>query len=34
VQASGLIFASTYVCLNLTADVLSMISNPKLRNPR
>jgi len=34
VQASGLIFAGTYVCLNLTADVLSMISNPKLRNPR
>ena len=34
VQASGLIFATTYVCLNLTADVLSMISNPKLRNPR
>jgi peptide/nickel transport system permease protein len=34
VQASGLIFASTYVCLNLVADVLSMLSNPKLRNPR
>lgn len=34
VQASGLIFAGTYVFLNLTADVLSMISNPKLRNPR
>ncbi|MCP4342632.1 MAG: ABC transporter permease [Desulfobulbaceae bacterium] len=34
VQASGLIFASTYVCLNLAADVLSMLSNPKLRNPR
>lgn len=34
VQASGLIFAGTYVCLNLTADVLAMLSNPKLRNPR
>ena len=34
VQASGLIFASTYVVLNLTADILSMLSNPKLRNPR
>jgi peptide/nickel transport system permease protein len=34
VQASGLIFACTYVFLNLTADVLSMVSNPKLRNPR
>ncbi|NOR24970.1 MAG: ABC transporter permease subunit [Desulforhopalus sp.] len=34
VQASGLIFAATYVFLNLTADILSMLSNPKLRNPR
>ncbi|PHR30255.1 MAG: ABC transporter permease [Desulfotalea sp.] len=34
VQASGLIFAGTYVFLNLMADVLSMLSNPKLRNPR
>ncbi len=34
VQASGLIFAATYVFLNLTADVLSMFSNPKLRNPK
>ncbi len=34
VQASGLIFAGTYVLLNLTADVLAMISNPKLRNPK
>lgn len=34
VQASGLIFAATYVFLNLTADVLSMLSNPKLRNPK
>ncbi|GBC61818.1 ABC transporter permease [Desulfonema ishimotonii] len=34
VQASGLIFATTYVCLNLTADVLAMLSNPKLRNPK
>jgi peptide/nickel transport system permease protein len=34
VQASGLIFAATYVFLNLTADVLAMVSNPKLRNPR
>ncbi len=34
VQASGLIFACTYVLLNLTADVLAMISNPKLRRPR
>lgn len=34
VQASGLIFAGTYVILNLTADVLAMLSNPKLRNPK
>ena len=34
VQASGLIFAGTYILLNLIADVLSMLSNPKLRNPR
>jgi peptide/nickel transport system permease protein len=34
VQASGMIFAATYVGLNLLADVLSIISNPRLRNPR
>ncbi len=34
VQASGLIFASVYIGLNLLADVLSIISNPRLRNPR
>lgn len=34
VQASGLIFAATYVLLNLTADVLAIISNPKLRHPK
>jgi peptide/nickel transport system permease protein len=34
VQASGLIFAATYVTLNLLADVLSIVSNPRLRNPR
>jgi peptide/nickel transport system permease protein len=34
VQASGLIFAATYVALNLLADVLSIISNPRLRAPR
>ena len=31
VQASGLIFAATYVTLNLLADILSMLSNPRLR---
>lgn len=34
VQASGLIFAAVYISLNLTADVLSIVSNPRLRNPR
>ena len=34
VQASGLIFAGTYVLLNLLADILSILSNPRLRNPR
>jgi peptide/nickel transport system permease protein len=34
VQACGLIFAAAYVLLNLTADVLSIIANPRLRHPR
>ncbi len=34
VQASGLIFASVYIGLNLLADVMSIISNPRLRNPK
>jgi peptide/nickel transport system permease protein len=34
VQACGLIFAATYILLNLIADVLSILSNPRLRRPR
>jgi peptide/nickel transport system permease protein len=34
VQASSLIFAATYILLNLTADILATISNPKLRHPK
>jgi len=34
VQASVMIFASTYVLLNLLADVLAIIANPKLRHPK
>jgi peptide/nickel transport system permease protein len=34
VQASGLVFALVYVLLNLLADIMSIICNPKLRNPR
>lgn len=34
VQACCLIFASAYILLNLTADILSIISNPRLRHPK
>ncbi|MEO1467501.1 MAG: ABC transporter permease, partial [Pseudomonadota bacterium] len=34
VQAAALIFAAAYVLLNLTADILSVLSNPRLRHPR
>jgi peptide/nickel transport system permease protein len=34
VQVGALIFAAVYVLLNLTADVLSILSNPRLRHPR
>ncbi|RWG77571.1 MAG: ABC transporter permease [Mesorhizobium sp.] len=34
VQACSLIFAATYVLLNLTADVLSIIMNPRLMHPK
>lgn len=34
VQASCLIFASVYISLNLIADIMSIISNPRLRNPK
>jgi peptide/nickel transport system permease protein len=34
VQACCMIFAATYVLLNLLADILSLLSNPRLRRPR
>ena len=34
VQASCLIFAATYILLNLTADILAIISNPRLMHPK
>lgn len=34
VQACGLIFAATFILLNMTADVLAIMSNPRLRHPR
>ena len=34
VQASCLIFASAYLLLNILADVLAILANPRLRHPR
>ena len=34
VQAAGLIFASVYILLNTTADLVAIISNPRLRHPK
>lgn len=34
VQSSCLIFAAVYLLLNLLADVLSILANPKLRHPK
>lgn len=34
VQACCLIFAAAYILLNLSADVLSILSNPRLRHPK
>ncbi len=34
VQACSLIFAATYVLLNLTADILSILANPRLLHPK
>ncbi len=34
VQACGLIFAATYIFFNLFADIVSVVSNPRLRHPR
>ena len=34
VQSSCLIFAGTFILLNLTADILSILTNPRLLHPR
>ena len=34
VQACALIFAATYILLNLTADVVSIVTNPRLLHPK
>ncbi|PKA44684.1 ABC transporter permease [Rhizobium sullae] len=34
VQACGLIFAAVYILLNMVADTLAIVANPRLRHPR
>ncbi len=34
VQACGVVFAAVYIGLNLVADIVSIISNPRLRHPK
>ena len=34
VQSCGMIFGMTYILLNLFADLLSILMNPRLRQPR
>ena len=34
VQAVGLIFAAVYISLNIFADVISILANPRLRHPK
>lgn len=34
VQACGLIFAAVYILLNMVADILGIVANPRLRHPR
>ena len=34
VQACGLVFAAVYIGMNLIADVVSILSNPRLRHPK
>ncbi len=34
VQAAAMIFCSTYVVLNMAADIVSLIASPRIRHPR
>jgi len=34
VQACGLIFAAVYISLNIVADIVSIVTNPRLRHPK
>jgi len=34
VQACALFFAATYILLNLIADIIGIVTNPRLLHPR
>ncbi|MEO1689572.1 MAG: ABC transporter permease subunit, partial [Pseudomonadota bacterium] len=34
VQACGLVFAAVFIGLNLVADLVAILSNPRLRHPK
>ena len=34
VQACGLVFAAFYIFLNMAADIIAILSNPRLRHPK
>jgi len=34
VQACAVIFAGTYIILNLIADIIGIVTNPRLLHPR
>jgi peptide/nickel transport system permease protein len=34
VQTTGLIFAATFILLNIVADVVGLVANPRLRHPK
>jgi peptide/nickel transport system permease protein len=34
VQACGLVFAAVYIGLNMVADIVAILSNPRLRHPK
>jgi len=34
VQAAGIIFAAVYIGLNMVADIVSILANPRLRHPK
>ena len=34
VQACGLVFAAVYIGLNMVADIVAILTNPRLRHPK